>query len=465
MGLKNDLIRVSSSNLIVLISSIINGLLLPYILSIDNFANFKTYILFASFIGFLHFGFVDGINIKYGGFSEKEVDNKEFKLFHNFFLLFQFIILFLVIGIGFVTDNKIILLVGLAVLPVNLQSFFLFYYQALGSFKEYSKATIIAPLASISLTLALVLLGVKEFQYYVLSNIMGFLLSSIYLEFKFQNLTKNRGKFKINTTSLLCLIKRKENKVVFISGIFILLGNIIFGLFFDLGMWMVKIYFDNEGFANFALGVSLISFILIFINTINKTFYPYLFHNFTKDIIKKYKSILYVLGSFSLICFFLIREMVILFLPKYVDSLPITSILISSIPGMLIVKSIYVNSYKILKKEKKFMFDALKYLAIAIVITLLSFFYFKSLNSIALGSVCSIYIWTLIPLNNSHYNYREQIKEFIYIFLILVGFYFVIHYSLNMMFSIMVYFAYLIFINLFFYKKLFLNWIKENKPF
>ena len=69
--------------------------------------------------------------------------------------------------------------------------------------------------------------------------------------------------------------------------------------------------------------------------------------------------------------------MVILFLPKYVDSLPITSILISSIPGMLIVKSIYANSYKILKKEKDFMFDSLKYLAIAIVITVLSFFYFK----------------------------------------------------------------------------------------
>jgi O-antigen/teichoic acid export membrane protein len=465
MGLKNDLIRVSSSNLIVLISSIINGLLLPYILSIDNFADFKTYILFVSFVGFLHFGFVDGINIKYGGFSEKEVDNNEFKLFHNFFLLFQFIILFLVIGIGFVTCNKIILLVGLSVLPVNLQSFFLFYYQALGSFKEYSKATVIAPLTSISLTLVLVLLGVKEFQYYVLSNIIGFLLSSIYLEFKFQNLTKNSGKFKMNSTSLLCLIKRKENKVVFISGIFILLGNMIFGLFFDLGMWMVKIYFNNEGFANFALGVSLISFIIIFINTINKTFYPYLFHNFTKDIIKKYKSILYVLGSFSLIGFFLIREMVILFLPKYVDSLPITSILISSIPGMLIVKSIYANSYKILKKEKDFMFDSLKYLAIAIVITVLSFFYFKSLNSIALGSVCSIYIWTLIPLNNFHYNYREQTKEFVYIFLILAGFYFVIHYSLNMMFSIIVYFAYLVLINLFFYKRLVLNWIKGNKLF
>jgi len=465
MGLKNDLIRVSSSNLIVLISSIINGLLLPYFLSIDGFANFKTYFLFASFIGFLHFGFVDGVNIKYGGFSEKDVDNREFKLLHNFFLLFQSIIIFLVIGIGFVTYNKIILLVGLAVLPVNLQSFFLFYYQALGSFKEYSKATVIAPLTSISLTLVLVLLGVKEFQYYVLSNIMGFLLSSIYLEFKFQNLTKNRVRLIINWNSLLYIIKRKENKVIFISGIFILLGNIFFGLFFDLGLWIVKIYFDNEGFANFALGVSLISFVVIFINAINKTFYPYLFHNFTKDIIKKYKSILYVSGSFSLIGFFLLKEIVILFLPKYVDSLPITSILISSIPGMLIVKSIYVNSYKIFKEEKKFMFDSLKYLGIAIVITLLSFSYFKSLNSIALGSVCSIYIWTLIPLNNSYYNYREQIKEFIYIFLILVGFYFVIHYSLSMMFSIMVYFAYLILINLFFYKKLVLNWIKGNKLF
>lgn len=454
MGLKSDLIRVSSSNLIVLISSIINGLLLPYILSIDNFASLKTYTLFASFIGFLHFGFVDGINIKYGGFSEMDVDRKEFKLFHDFFLLFQFIILFVVIGVGFIFQNKIILLISLAVLPVNLQSFFLFYYQALGSFKKYSKATVIAPLTSISFTFVLVLIGVKEFQYYVLSNIMGFVLSAVYLEATFQNLTKNRSRFKISWSSVVWLINRKENKILFISGIFILLGNILFSLYFDLGRWVTKIYFSNEGFANYSLGVSLIGFVLIFINTINKTFYPYLYHNYSEIIVSKYKNILYVLGSFSLLGFFFLKEVVIRFLPKYIDSLPVTAILITSIPGMLIVKSIYVNGYKILKLEKLFMLDALKYLAVSIVIFFVCFHYYKNLNSIALASVISIYVWTLIPLNNKHFKLKIMIKEIFYISLILSSFYHVIKCNFNLFFSFVYFLCFLIGVNLFFYRQI-----------
>lgn len=195
MGLKKDLILVSSSNLIVLFSGILNGLVLPGILTIESFANLKTYALYASFIGLLHFGFVDGINIKYGGKSDSNIDNKKAIILHNFFLFFQIIIFLLFLIFGLIIKSNIFFLLILAILPYNLQSFFLFYYQALGKFKEYSIATVISPVMSIFFTVILILFDIKDYYFYVTSNILGYLFSALYLEIVFR---KSKKKQQIN---------------------------------------------------------------------------------------------------------------------------------------------------------------------------------------------------------------------------------------------------------------------------
>ena len=409
MSLKNDLLRVSGSNFVVMLSSILNGLVLPYVLSVEGFSDLKTYTLYASFIGFLHFGFVDGLNIKYGGCAYKDVDKIEFDGYHRFFILFQIIMVLAIILIGYLLNNTIILFVGLAILPINLQTFFLFFYQAIGEFKDYSRATVIVPVINVLITLTFVLVGIVDYRIYVLTIIFSYLVSIILLERRYIKYTNIHFKFNLKFLKLLHGFKRY--KVIFVSGFFIMLGNVLFTLFFDTGRWMSKFFSSYDGFAKYSLGLSLIGFALVFIGAVNKTFYPYLFKNNSNELILKYRKILYIAGSLSLPAFFLIKLIIESFLPKYMESLSITAILMTSIPGIMIIKSIYVNLYKVQKKEKKFLYDTLQYLIITILLNFIFFFYFRTLNSIAIASVIAIYIWTIFPKSIFKLKAKDILKE------------------------------------------------------
>ena len=46
MSIKNDLIRVGSSNLILLLSGGINAFFIPKILTISDYSEFKTYLMY-----------------------------------------------------------------------------------------------------------------------------------------------------------------------------------------------------------------------------------------------------------------------------------------------------------------------------------------------------------------------------------------------------------------------------------
>ena len=458
MGLKKDLLRVSGSNLVVMLSSIVNGIVLPYVLSIDSFSDLKTYTLYASFIGFLHLGFVDGLNIKYGGKTREDIDKVEFNSFHNFFITFQLIILLLFVGIGLIINNNIILLLGLAILPINLQSFFLYYFQAIGEFKEYSKTTILVPLINLVLTLILVFTGVVDYRVYIVSTIISYLISILFLERNYR--IYSNFSFVIDKKSLALKGSFKLYKAIFMSGFFIMLGNVLFTMFFDIGKWGAKFLTNNEGFAKYSLGISLIGFVMIFIGAINKTFYPYLSRNNKVEQILKYKNILYIISSFSLAGFFFLQIIIKTFLPKYIDSLPITAVLMTSIPGMMIIKSIYINLYKVQKKEKKFLYDTLIYLMFAVLLNIILYFYLESLISIAVASVISIYIWAIFPISCFEIKKKEVSKEILYLISILSLFWFVytIHHTLFIKMTVLT--ISMLCINIIFFKKLIFNILK-----
>ena len=455
MSLTKDLLRVSGSNLVVMLSSIINGLVLPYVLSIDSFADLKTYTLYASFIGFLHLGFVDGLNIKYGGYTKDDVDKSEFNGFHNFFIIYQLLFVILLALIGILTDNILIMLVALAVLPINLQSFFLYYFQAIGEFKDYSKTVIIVPAINIIVTLIFVLIGVVDYRVYVLTSIFSYFISIILLERRYKLGTK--FKVVISFESLNIIEGFKLYRSIFLSGFFIMLGNVLFTMFFDTGRWMSKFFTTNEDFAKYSLGISLIGFVMIFIGAVNKTFYPYLFKNNESETITRYKNLLYIIGSFSLLGFPFLKLIIAQFLPKYIDSLPITAVLITSIPGMMIIKSIYVNLYKVQKIERKFFRDTLIYLIIAAILNFLFFFYFETLISIALASVLSIYVWAIYPINCVKIVLMESFKEALYITSILISFYILYLLNYSLITELLVLFFFLVLLNLVFFRSLLLT--------
>lgn len=408
MGLARDISKVMGSNIIVLLSGVINGFILPAILSIDDYANLKTYSLYIQYIGLLHFGFVDGIYIKYGGKSIKNIQIEKLNLFHLFFLSFQIIITIILSVYSYINNNTILLLFAISIIPVNLQNFFTYLYQAFGNFNTYSIAKATTPFLIVLANLILVFI-VKSTSYipYVIVTILGYSIVTFVLDFMYL-----KKYISFNFT-----IEFSEIKKIFHSGIFILMGNIAFVFFFAIGRWIVKIFMENKEFAIFSFAATMMALITVFINSVTHVFFPHFAKNNDQEKIRKYRRILLMVSSLSPIGFYAARFFVSFFIPKYSESIILMGVLVASVPAMTIIKAIYMNIYKVQKKEKKYLFDSLIFVLIAIIINLSVYFLYKTLISVAFATIISINFWWINPPKKMHKGLAIDIKEILFVFL------------------------------------------------
>ena len=216
MNIRTAIAKVFSVNFFQLISSLIVGFIVPIILSIDGYANLKTYTLYLSYIGFFHLGFVDGLYIKYGGMKENEINKSILKGEHHFLFFLELIISIIVFIVSIIFKNMVLFLFSITILPTMMQSFYKYIYQATGNFDKYSKILYIYTIMYLLFNIFLALI-LKSSNYilYCLTTFGANVVSVIYFEFKFLKEYKNE-KAIINTSIF------KNIKI----GFFVLLGNL-----------------------------------------------------------------------------------------------------------------------------------------------------------------------------------------------------------------------------------------------
>ena len=71
-----NIFKVLISNILVMLASVVNTLVIPKILSIDGYAEYQTFMLYISYVGLLTFGFHAGMFVKYGGRNESQINNE-----------------------------------------------------------------------------------------------------------------------------------------------------------------------------------------------------------------------------------------------------------------------------------------------------------------------------------------------------------------------------------------------------
>lgn len=318
MSLKGDIAKVLSANFISLIASIVNGFIVPAFLSLDQYALLRTYTLYVSYIGILHFGFIDGLYIKYGGKGYKEIDKEKLKAENIFFLFFQLVITLLFFILGAISNDKIIIAFAFSILPINMRTFFAFFYQAVGEFDVYSKIRVLQPLITLATNTFLVfIIKRNNFWYFVLGQLAASFCIFLYLQIKFMR----------ETITIRAPLKNVQAKDIFTVGIFIMLGNLSSMLFYSMDRWFVKLLLTMNDFAFYSFAVSMMQVVNILINSVAMVFYPHLARGYMEiylTILKKYLLIIGVLASTS---FFGFSFIIHWFVDKYIPSLNIIAVL------------------------------------------------------------------------------------------------------------------------------------------
>lgn len=412
MNLKKSIAQVFSANFLQLITSIIIGFVLPTILSIEGYANLKTYSLYISYIGLFHFGFIDGLYIKYGGKENKSIDKQKLKGEHNFLIVFQLIISIIVLVIGLLLKNIVLILFSMSILPIMIQAFHKYFYQAIGDFKRYSRIIYIYTIIYMILNLALSLVFKEEnYIFYCLTMFGANIISILVCECKF--LLENRKiKAQIDFEEIIKITK---------TGFVILVGNLIVVSLFGIDKWFVKLFLTTEDFAYYSFSYSMLNIINVLISAISITFYNYLFSNNNENSINKLKNNLITLGGAASCGFFVIAIIVENFIKKYIPSLNIIAITFAVFPYMILINALYINLYKVNKDEKKYLKIVIGVFLIAILYNIIAIIFFKNTISLAVATVLTLITWVIYSTNDLE-NVKKDNKQYIYMFLLTITF-------------------------------------------
>lgn len=458
-----NVILIALSNICNIIGGCLLAFLVPAIMKdVSEYAYYKTFALYASYITLLHFGLNDGIFIKYAGTSYDDLDKPKFIAFTRLLFLSQIIVASVFIVLATVVfsgvNRYIFILVGANILGVNVINYFEYISQIASRFKLVALGNVCKGLFTIiSICVLLLLNKTKGFHpsYIVISLIVvgvNVLIALAYV-IKYRKLTFAKGD----------RIKKHQSELkdIYKTGFISILSAFIAQLIFVCDQQTVKILFTNEEFGIYAFAYNIVTLIIIASQAASAVLFPTLNKSTQEEVCTNYPnnvSTMLRVMALMMALYFPLYAALYYALPAYRDSLIILRVIL---PGLFISSTISVingNMYKRLGHVKRFLVYAIIILLISIGFNLATFFIFKDKNVnvmalISLSSVIVIFMWYILTEQFLIRKYKVKwVKNLIYILLITAAYY-LCFFVKKIYLSAMLYLAFYLIITLVLYLK------------
>jgi len=412
----NDILVFSFGQTILLIFVLIQSLIIPKYLSTADYGYWQIFLLFTTYIGILHFGFLDGILVRFAGKKFDDIRDEIAKGF-RFILLEQVIIvgiLLLIIWSIDLPSREIAIAVLVNAVIVNLLYFFLFIAQASKRFKLVTVINIGKGLLFVIFILIIFFSGYSSYVTVILATMITGLIFLTLLIFYYRDCL-----FPYNSNMRSLLLYGKENIGI---GLFILLGNFIALIFLTIDRLTVGWFFTITEFAVYAFAVTMCGFAMVFLQSVAQVYFPYLSTSKSEIRTKTYhllRPAILIFWAGILAFYFPFSVLIKYYLPQYTDSLPLIAILLCTIgfSGQILI--LHANFFIVYQKQRAYFVIAGASLIAAIILNLLAVFIFGTLSAVAVTAVVSFSLWYLLnELTLRHLiviTTREIIKWFLVI--------------------------------------------------
>lgn len=413
-SLKKGLFYVLLANIINLGFNLITNFVLPKKLSVDSYAIIKTFQLYVSYVGLFHFGFVDGMYLKYGGKSVREISHKDLQTNLSTLRMFQIIITVICVILAVFFKQEILIFFSLSILPLNLANYFKQLYQATGEFSLYGKImNVNTILIFIANMMWIFLFKVDDGIYFLLSNVIVYVVVWIVLEL---NCRKFLGKQR---EGKLFSIKELINNIK--AGILLTVGNLSSVSLTSMDRWFVKALMNNLAFAQYSFAVSMENFMNVAVTPVTITLYNYFCKTTDIKEIRKMRNCVMLFAAAIVACAFPARFILEVYLNKYIDSAQVMFLLFSAQIFYIIIKSIYVNLYKAQKKQHIYFIKLVIIIAIGFVFNVICYQVYKVKESFAVGTLLSAMCWYFLCLPDFKWL-KYDLKEMLYPFIQVIVF-------------------------------------------
>lgn len=459
-----DLIKVSGSNILQMVSGVLVGLLLPKIIGVSDYGYYKTFTLYSSYVGLLHFGFSDGIYLKYGGEKYEKLNKEKFR-FYSASMIFMEVVISLIIlafSISFLrTEYKFIFIcIAIYLVANNVTSYFQMISQITKRFTELSLRNVIQ---SFFISVSIVVLWIIReslkvnisYRIYTVIYVSIYTILATWYLLTYKEIVFGSKKNSSSLTEFFSLIQ---------MGFPLMLSNLCLTLLITIDSQFVNILFDTDTYAIYAFAYNLLALITTALNAISTVLYPVMRRARGRAVKKSYpvlNMLIMVLVAFCIAVFFPLSWFVNFFLPKYTQSIAIFRVIL---PGLIFSSAttlVIHNYYKVEGKTFTFFVQSLGVLAIACLSNTVAYALWHTPQSISWASVFVMLLWYLIADKYISKEYdANTTKNLIFSLVVTVTFY-MISLVQNIIIGFVLYLIVLVIVIMLFYKNTILDMISE----
>lgn len=423
-----DIIRVSISNIIKLMSGVLVGLLLPKIIGVTDYGFYKTYTLYIHYVGLFHFGISDGIYLLYGDKNYDQLDRGKFRFYSRLFICVEAVLslILICVSLSFLSgENRFIFsCVAAYLLANNVTGYYQMISQITGRFKELSRRNVLQSLLISITVLAMYVLhrfasmSFTYRPYTAIYTIMIALLAVWYLCTYREITLGNSVSVKENWRDFIHFMK---------IGFPLTVANLCSTLILSLDRQFVNVLFDTDTYAVYAFAYNMLALVTTAVSAVSTVLYPRLKRASAQTLKENYSDLVGTIApivSLAMSIYFPLFLFVNWFLPKYSDSLPIFRIIF---PGLIISSVITIimhNYYKVIGINNIFFLKSLCTLIVSGIANYIAYRFFGTTASISIASIITMMLWYIYVEYYFVRKYKVKWKRnLIYIVTIMMLFY------------------------------------------
>ena len=347
---KNVILSIVAQ-IISLSISFVTTLIVPRYIDEYQYAYWQTFVLYAGYVGILHFGLLDGLVLRYSKYDYEELDKARLRSQFTILLIFTGAVTVIASCVSLFAlggENRyIFLFVAIAIVTKNIVTYGSYMFQITNRINKYVILIIAQRLTYGVIIIILLALRVNEFYYYCLADLCGDIIGIVI------SVIFNRGLFLGKTINVKDTFKELGSNIS--SGVILLMANWSAMLMIGSAKMIIQWRWDELTFGKVSFTFSVSNVFLVFVTAISVVLFPSLQrieNDKLPEMYRDIRSILSPLLFFIMLFYFPGCWILDMWLPKYSQSLVYLGILLPIIIYSSKVSLLTNNYLKVYRKEK-----------------------------------------------------------------------------------------------------------------
>lgn len=382
----NKIAYTLSSNIISFLISALVTFVVPKMLGSESYGYFQLYLFYASYTGFLHFGWADGVFLRHGGEYYDKLDKKTFSGQFWLYTITEIIfgLLICVVGVTAVSDQDksiVIALTGISVFLILPRTLLNYILQCTNRIKEYAILTILEKVVYMGMVIAVVIIGTESYVPMILADLLGKVCSLLYSVYQCRD---------ILTTKPTKLGSSIQEAFANISvGIKLMFANIASMLIIGFVRLSIENQWDVTTFGKVSLTMAVSNLLMVFIRAVAMVMFPMLRRTSSDKLSSIYNTMRtgLMIPLLGMLVFYYPAKIVLsAWLPQYADSLIYMALLFPMCVFESKMSMLIETYMKTLRKEKWLLLVNVVTVSLSVIITLITTYWLHNLD-LAVASI------------------------------------------------------------------------------